>query len=474
MSSTDSRIADRAFPRVTRPGRALMGERSAIGRITAAGRSRRRRDRLRPTTRLDAERRAGRLPVGRLLATASGYNGTGDVGGCVEVVDAELISLSNPAAGGTRVGQQGPRSAGGCTWLVASRAMSGDAAPLPHDVRQRGIRTPSSPRHLPNSPSGGCNADSGRAPRADSQRRGITMTYLNGPRLHFAGRFRADVSTVNNFVTHFDDPDHPPEPGWNPGGSGGWRLVDCAVTRAVYRDGGIAQSAAEDAVIGLLLSQIDSAVLVDLDPEQQLASQIWGLQLRLGGPGIQTAFRGAFKTTAFSDLWFARALVAGGGDFKMTAFFHSVLTGVAWGDPGGSRLLAELQADSDAGLLSMKFNVDGFDQRVHLGRIVGTIGPAGADEPAHFVRGRHCMPRVGNGPVWFFPSVVDTARGNWWPISAMRCTPPRSADRSTPHSIWRSACSPTTGSFRWAPCRSAPAAGTNRRPACANSPPTGH
>lgn len=107
------------------------------------------------------------------------------------------------------------------------------------------------------------------------------MTYLNGPRLHFAGRFRADVSTVNNFVTHFDDPDDPPEPGWNPGGSGGWRLVDCAVTRAVYRDGGIAQSAAEDAVIGLLLSQIDSAVLVDLDPEQQLASQIWGLQLRL-------------------------------------------------------------------------------------------------------------------------------------------------------------------------------------------------
>ncbi len=237
------------------------------------------------------------------------------------------------------------------------------------------------------------------------------MTYLNGPRLHFAGRFRAEVSTVNNFVTHFDDPDDPPEPGWNPGGSGGWRLVDCAVTRAVYRDGGIAQAAAEDAVIGLLLSQIDSAVLVDLDPEQQLASQIWGLQLRLGGPGIQTAFRGTFKTAAFSDLWFARALVPGRGDFKMTAFFHSVLTGVAWGDPGGSRLLAELQADSDAGLLSIKINVDGFDQRVHVGRIVGTIGPAGADEPAHFVRGRHCMPRVASGPVWFFPSVVDTERG---------------------------------------------------------------
>jgi hypothetical protein len=29
------------------------------------------------------------------------------------------------------------------------------------------------------------------------------MSYLSSPRLHFAGRFRADVSTVNNYVTHF-------------------------------------------------------------------------------------------------------------------------------------------------------------------------------------------------------------------------------------------------------------------------------
>ena len=216
------------------------------------------------------------------------------------------------------------------------------------------------------------------------------MTYLNGPRLHFAGSFNVDVSTVNNIVTHFRDPNDPDEPGWNPRGSGRWKLVDCKVTRAVHQDGTIAQTAADDPVIGLALNQIDRAVIVDLDPEQQLVSQIWGLRLQLGRPGTP-AFRGAFKTTAFSDIWDLRTFSDTGRDADMTAFYHSVLTGVAWGDPAGSRLLSELQQTSDTDLLSIKFNLDGFDQTLHVGRIVGTIGPAHTDEPAHFVRGRHCM-----------------------------------------------------------------------------------
>jgi hypothetical protein len=235
------------------------------------------------------------------------------------------------------------------------------------------------------------------------------MSYLNGPRLHFAGRFRVDVSTVNNYVTHFRNPDDPNDPGWNPRGSGSWRLSNCVVKRAVYADGSLAQTAAEDPVIGLPLGQIDSAVLVDLDPEQQMVSQIWGLQLQLSKPGTGASFKGAFKTTAFSDIWPNRAKVSGGGDFKMTAFFHSVLTGVAWGELLGSRLLSELKQASAADLLSIKFNVDGFDQVAHIGRIVGTIGPAHADEPAHFVAGRHCMGRFA-GPMWFFPALVDAQR----------------------------------------------------------------
>jgi hypothetical protein len=39
------------------------------------------------------------------------------------------------------------------------------------------------------------------------------MSYLGAPRLHFAGTFQADVSTVNNRVSHFNDPNVPPGQG---------------------------------------------------------------------------------------------------------------------------------------------------------------------------------------------------------------------------------------------------------------------
>lgn len=236
------------------------------------------------------------------------------------------------------------------------------------------------------------------------------MSYLNPPRLHFAGRFRTDVSTVNNVVEHFENPSVPPGQGWNPKGGASWELMDCTVTTAVYADGTVARASSDDSVVGLSLAQVGTARLVDLDPEQQMVSQIWGLRLQLRKAGEGPAFSGAFKTTAFSDIWFNRARVPGGGDFKASAFYQSVLTGVAWNNLLGSRLLTELEQASGSGLLSIKFNLDGFDQTTHIGRVVGTIGPALEDEPAHFVVGRQCMGSFA-GPVWFFPALVDTERG---------------------------------------------------------------
>ena len=235
------------------------------------------------------------------------------------------------------------------------------------------------------------------------------MSYLTGPRMHFAGHFGADISTVNNYVRHFRDAHQPPDQGFNPGGSGAWSLSDCTITTVVYADGSIAQRASDDALVGMSLAQSGSACLVDLDPEQQMVSQIWGLQLQLGGP--QPAFKGVFKTAAFSDLWPTRVQNSGGGDVNMTAFYHSILTGVTWNAVAGSRLADELKQASTSGLLSIKFNVDGFDNNAHTGRIVGTIGVAVSGEPAHFLIGRQCMPTVDGGPVWFFPAVVDAARG---------------------------------------------------------------
>jgi hypothetical protein len=236
----------------------------------------------------------------------------------------------------------------------------------------------------------------------------IKMSYLVGPRMHFAGNFTAEVSTVNNFVTHFKDPNKPPQPGWNPSGTGSWAITGCKIKSVIFKDGTVARTSADDGVIGAPIVQLGRARLVDLDPEQQMVSQIWGLRLRLTSTAGAPAMTGDFKVAPFTDIWPNR-LAGGGGDFAMSAYYQSLITGIAWGDLFGSRFLSELQQGSDPSSLSIKFNVDGFDQTRHVGRIVGTIGPTLASEPAHFVFGRQCMGHF-QGPVWYFCAAVDSHR----------------------------------------------------------------
>jgi hypothetical protein len=250
------------------------------------------------------------------------------------------------------------------------------------------------------------------------------MSYLLGPRLHFAGRFKADVSTVNNEPTHFNNATFQPgfqQPGaeglWNPGGSGSWQLIGCTVTSAMFADGTIAGSAADDPVVGLAIAEGGGppAKLVDLDPEQQMVSQIWGLQVTVGKSGASPACSGKFEVAAFSDIW-TRASAGGDGDVTMAACWQSVLTDLTWGDLANSRFLQELKQAAAAGMLSIKFNVDGFNMdstspNFATGRIVGIIGAALPGEPHQFVMGRHCMPAASSPvSVNFFSAVVDDKR----------------------------------------------------------------
>jgi hypothetical protein len=87
------------------------------------------------------------------------------------------------------------------------------------------------------------------------------VTYLGYPRLHFAGLFQADVSTVNNDPDHFDTDRFAarfqkaqtataPNGWWNPRGSGAWRLHNCRVTSALYSDGSLVASPDADPIVG--------------------------------------------------------------------------------------------------------------------------------------------------------------------------------------------------------------------------------
>jgi hypothetical protein len=263
------------------------------------------------------------------------------------------------------------------------------------------------------------------------------MSYLNTLRLHFAGQFQCNVSTVNNDPGHYDNsifqpsyqtlqgPNMNPPNGWfNPQGDAAFRLLGCTITAAWTPDGAVPSS---DPVTGYIVADADDRVpakMVDLDPEQQLVSEIWGLQVRIADQAGNTLMRGQFEPAPFLDIW-NRATGSTGGDTIAGAMYQSVLTGLVWGDVSASPFLTQLKSASAAsGMLSIKINVDGMnlnftDPNFMCGRIAGTIGPAAAGEPHQLVIGRQFMakgkidPNVNFfapvGGINFFAAVVDKA-----------------------------------------------------------------
>ncbi|HEX8166332.1 MAG TPA: hypothetical protein VF601_11165 [Beijerinckiaceae bacterium] len=247
------------------------------------------------------------------------------------------------------------------------------------------------------------------------------MSYLNNVRLVFSGTFQADVSTVNNDVRHYDNKSFEPSfqklqdadslnGWWNPTGSGAFRLIGCRVVAVHYGDGTGTTSSADDPAVGCLVGGPDdhtSGKIVDIDPQWQLASALWGMQVRLVRGDGSGLFGGAYRPHAFRDLWFGRMLgpsgQPGGGDAFASATFQSVLDEVEWAaDLAGSRFLAELKAASAAtGQLSIRLATFGFSDSPPTGReftigtVTGAIGPQLPGEPESFVFGRRFTPANG-------------------------------------------------------------------------------
>jgi hypothetical protein len=263
------------------------------------------------------------------------------------------------------------------------------------------------------------------------------MSYLSPLRLHFAGQFLAAPSTVNNDPTHYDNATFKPSyqkrgagatnGWWNPSGDAAFRFIGCRVTSAFGPDGA---PVAHDRVLACVVADSDRrapAKMADLDSEQQLVSELWGLEVRICTHDGATLLRGRYDVAAFMDIW--DKWLSGKGDGLAGAMYQSVLTGLEWGDVDASPFLSALRAAAGEGehaMLSIKFNVDMYDMdytspTFTMGRVAGTIGPAAADEPRHFVAGRQLMPyAVPSPPAHFFQpagginacvGVVDAERG---------------------------------------------------------------
>jgi hypothetical protein len=237
------------------------------------------------------------------------------------------------------------------------------------------------------------------------------MSHLELPRLVFSGRFISDVSTVNNEDANYNVAVPPSDLGWNPRGTATFDFYDCRVTGAASAGG----RTDNDPVLGSVVSgSIDrsSAKMVDLDPDWQMSSQIWGLSVRVSDPQSQElAFEGNFKVSAFRDLFVRQLVQLLGKDIPNQqpagGRYISVLTGVKWG-PASERssLLRALKSVAPT-KLAIALNVFGYyysaaEGRHTTGTIVGCVGPNRSEEPQYFVAGRRlqslAVPIPGNPP----------------------------------------------------------------------------
>src|SRR5262249_29424786 len=161
---------------------------------------------------------------------------------------------------------------------------------------------------------------------------------------------------------------------WNPNGNHTF-AIDAHITTVCLDVG---RPSTNDPVVGAAVNSTNDpqfAKLVDLDTEQQMVSQIFGMQVRIGTPN-SPFLAASFQPVCFNDI-FGR-VVNGQPDSVFSAFYQSILTGVQWGPDVGSPLLRKLNSASPD-VLSIKFVVDGFDDQ--------SVDQAGNPNP-HFTLGR--------------------------------------------------------------------------------------
>jgi hypothetical protein len=233
------------------------------------------------------------------------------------------------------------------------------------------------------------------------------MSYLHAPRLVFTGDFLSDVSTVNNDTAHYNNATFKPnfqEPGqgatngwWNPEGGAVFDFQNCSVRQIFLPDGTTQSTPSDDIIIGQAVLGAQgrpTGKMVDLDPDAQMFSALWCVQLRICNANGDPLFKGDIATTSFRDIQ-RRQLDGGKSNGQpLGATWTSVITNVVWGDLAEHSLfLKTLRATTQNNMLAINLNPFGYyyahnDGRFSLGRIMGSIGPYFENEPLTFAAAR--------------------------------------------------------------------------------------
>ena len=245
------------------------------------------------------------------------------------------------------------------------------------------------------------------------------MSYLDLPRIQFGGLFFTNPDTINNLTVNYNPkvplqgPDGnflQPQAGWNPVGVAQLWLAECSVLSVVDPTGALVTDPLADPVIGAAVESpspttpkrrpdgkgdYDIAKMVDLDPQQQGRSAVYGLRLYVTLKNF-AGFSGLMTVPELQYL-----------DPRMELNFSSwcyvgtwmgQIAKVTWsGNVAASPFLAQFQAACGQGI-AVKLTVD-LHQNIPAsknvpgnqfcyGRLQGSLGPILPGELAQVVPGR--------------------------------------------------------------------------------------
>ena len=228
-------------------------------------------------------------------------------------------------------------------------------------------------------------------------------SHLDFPRIHFAGKYHADTSTLNNYVENFNLSLSKESiiPGWNPSGGNEWSLRDCYVTSVVYANGSRTNNSELEPIIGTpVVTNPGSASgkLVSLDAQAQNKCALYGVTI-----GIKLLSQFAFVANWISgsvlcqNVWHQVVCNSIADSEFEGARSVSKLANISWNDNiSNSEMLLQLKrASIHTGYLTISVSLYSFSRNPHkenssYGYIVGTIG-AVKPEDATFLEGERLM-----------------------------------------------------------------------------------
>ena len=238
---------------------------------------------------------------------------------------------------------------------------------------------------------------------------------MDVPRIHFTGRFRADVNTRNNDKNFLSSKPNPNQnANWNFNGTDEFSFFDTSIVSVDVSSSDSADP--KDPVLSAtIFNNADRTLpkIVDLDVDCQNKPSIYGMEFGIGWlkGGVYTkALTGKWTTSCIAqDMWpkvkcFTKKMY---GDkpqdsLPLGSQGTTILTDIEWGDTQNSPALQELtdKSASGSGKLSIRvsyyFYLRNYGALVPytfaLGYIVGTIGVYDNGETLNFGGDRMLIP----------------------------------------------------------------------------------